>query len=340
MRIANKIGFVFAAVLLGLLPACAPRVIDHEQVSKNEKIVIRFSHVVGEDTPKGQAARMFAKLMKERTNGKVEVQVFSNSSLYKDSEETDALQQNRIQIIAPATPKLSSLVPELAAFDLPYLYSDLDRYHQVLDGPVGQQIAASLYQQNMVELAYWDGGMKQFTNSVRPIRTPEDLAGMTMRIMPSAVLDQQFKLLQVTPVEINFNDLYSALTKKQVDGQENSISNIYSKRFFQVQKYLTLSDHGLLGYVVVMNRDFWNSLDPETRRTISLVMQEVTDWERQQAVQFEQNNLKAMSNCQCIEIDRLSQAEKDRWKEFYQPLYQTMEQKLGTHFFRQLNPQP
>lgn len=335
MRIKTlPLGFLLTVALLAA--ACAPKAVDHEQIGENDKIIIRFSHVVGEDTPKGQAARLFAKLMKERTNGKVEVQVFSNGSLYKDSEELEALQQGRIQVIAPTLSKLTHIVPELGAFDLPYLYSDLEGYHRVFDGTVGERIAKSLEKNNMIVLGFWDNGFKQFTNNVRPIRMPRDLAGTTMRIMPSAVLNDQFTLLQVHPVEINFNDVYSALEKGTIDGEENTISNIYTKRFYRVQKYMTLSDHGYLGYLVVIDKKFWNRLSPGLQRTIAQTMGEVTSWERTQAGKIEQAQLREIYNCNCIRIDTLSDAEKANWKRFYQPLYQEMEQKLGQEFFREL----
>ncbi len=332
--------FLTCLLFLGLFAACAPTAVDHEQVSESDKIVIRFSHVVGEDTPKGQAARLFAKLMKERTNGKVEVQVFSNGSLYKDSEELNALAEGHVQMIAPALSKLSNLVPELGAFDLPYLYSDLDGYHRVFDGQIGQAIARKLEKHNMLLLAAWDSGFKQFTNNLRPIREPQDMAGLTMRIMPSAVLGQQFNLLQVRPIEMNFNDVYLALEQGKIQGQENTISNIYSKRFYKVQNYMTLSDHGYLGYLVVIDRTFWNRLPAGVQSVILETMREVTNWERTQAVKLEQAKLQEIYNCRCIQIERLTETQKAKWKQFYQPLYADMQQRLGQDFFRELNLTP
>ncbi|MFC4769300.1 DctP family TRAP transporter solute-binding subunit [Effusibacillus consociatus] len=332
----KKIIALLLLLVTALVPACAPKAIDYEQVSPNDKIVIRFSHVVGEDTPKGQAARLFAKLMKERTNGKVEVQVFSNGSLYKDSEEMDALSEGHVQMIAPALSKLSSLVPELGVFDLPYLYPNLDGYHKVFDGNVGKVMSNSLAKQNMVSLGFWDSGFKQFTSNVRPIQNPLDLAGTTIRIMPSAVLDDQFNLMQVKPVEMNFNDVYLALAQGRIHGQENTVSNIYTKRFYKVQKYMTISDHGYLGYIVIIDKRFWNQLPANFQKIMIETMNEVTEWERNQAVKIEQDKLNAIYNCSCIEIERLSVQEKAKWKQFYQPLYQKMEQRLGRAFFEEL----
>lgn len=334
--------FLFLALpALLLVPSCSPQAshpvpIDHEQVSDHEKIVIRFSHVVGEDTPKGQAARLFAKLMKERTNGKVEVQVFSNSSLYTDSEELNALSEGHVQIIAPALSKLTHMVPGLGAFDLPFLFSSLEGYHQVFAGPIGKDISESLEEKGMVVLGFWDSGFKQFTNNVRPVLRPLDLAGTTIRIMPSAVLDQQFHLMQVNPVQMNFDDVYRALEQGWIQGQENTISNIYSKRYHTVQKYMTISDHGYLGYVVVINKEFLHQLPEDVQDVIHKTMEEVSQWERKQAVKLEQEKLNEIYNCRCIEIERLTEQDKAMWKEFYKPLYHKMEQQLGRSFFLEL----
>lgn len=322
-----------------LLAACSPAAIDNEQVSEKDKIVIRFSHVVGEDTPKGQAVRMFAKLMKERTNGKVEVQVFSNSSLYKDSEELDALHQGRVQMIAPALSKLSNVVPELGIFDLPYLYPDLEGYHKVFDGKIGSVLSDSVAKHNMVPLGYWDSGLKQFTTNLRPIHKPADLAGSSMRIMPSTILDQQFNLLQVKAVQTDFNDVYTALEQGRIQGQENTISNIYSKKFYQVQRYMTLSDHGYLGYLVLIDQKFWNRLPADIRTTMRDTMDEVTRWQRQQSIKIEQDKLKEIEKCNCIQISKLSAADKAEWRKYFQPLYSDMEKRLGSDLFRELQLQ-
>lgn len=327
---------IICLLLLILLPSCASMAKDEEQVSDKEKTVIRFSHVVGEDTPKGQAARLFAKLIKERSNGKVEIQVFSNGSLFKDSEELTALSKGYVQMIAPAFSKMNGTIPELGVFDLPYLFSDIYGYHHVFDGKIGKIIAQKLDEKNMVLLGIWDSGLKQFTNNLHPIRLPQDMSGLTMRIMPSSVLDEQFKMLGVHPVEMNFNDVYLSLEQGRIQGQENTLSNIYTKRFYRVQKYLTLSNHGYLGYLVVMEKTFWNKLTPDIQKVILDTMKEVTTWERQQSIKIDQDKLKEISSCNCIQIDRLSESEIATWKEFYQPLYQNMEHRLSDEFLNEL----
>ena len=303
-----------------LLAACGRKAIDYEQVSESEKLILRFSHVVGEDTPKGQAARRFAALMKERTNGRVEVQVFANGSLYSDYEELKALQEGYIQMIAPSLSKLSGIVPEVEAFDLPYLYLTLEDYHRALDGEAGRRLMGMIEARGLVPLAFWDNAFKQFTSSNRPIREPSDMQGMRVRIMPSAVLNKQFVMMGAEPLEMSFNDVYLALEKGQLDAQENTISNIYTKRFYRVQQHMTLSDHGYLGYLVLMNQSFWERLPAEIRRTLVETIREVTIWQRKLAARLNEEQLAQITSCQCIAINRLSPEEKQRWQQFFAPL--------------------
>ncbi|MFV9511462.1 DctP family TRAP transporter solute-binding subunit [Tepidibacillus sp. LV47] len=312
-----------------LTVGCQKYAKDYEQFSQNEKIIIRFSHVVGEDTPKGQAARKFAQLMKERSKGKVEVQVFANGSLYRDGEEWEALQRNDVQIIAPAMSKLIQKIPELQVFDLPFYYENLEQIHQLADGKVGKMVFESAKKNKVLPLAIWDNGFKQFTNRDHSLHTPKDFANLKFRIMPSPILEDQFSLLDAKAEARNFNDVYQALKNKEVDGQENTISNIYTKRFFDVQDYLILSNHGYLGYLVMMNKDFYNTLSPEIQKMIQTTMNEVTIWERKKAQEIEQNQLKQIRECQCIKIENLTREEKDEFKKLYQPLYQKVKRDLG-----------
>jgi tripartite ATP-independent transporter DctP family solute receptor len=319
-----------------LLIGCTPKAIDYDQVSEEEKLVIRFSHVVGEDTPKGQAARLFSKLIDEKTNGKVEVQVFSNGSLYKDAEELVALREGYIHMIAPSLSKLTPIVPELGVFDLPYLYTSIEEYHHAFDGPSGKFINKKFEVNGLKPLGFWDNGFKQFTHNIHPIHMPTDLSGTKIRIMPSSVLDQQYALLKAKPIEMPFHDVFSALEDKKVDGQENTISNIYTKKFHQVQKFMTISNHGYLGYVVLMDHSFWNTLSPTLQNIIVETMQEVTEWERQNALQINSEQYTRIQQCECIKISELENTEIEEWKSFFQPLYQKVSKVLDEDFTKSL----
>ena len=327
---------LFTILILIILVGCQSYAKDYEQIDQNEKIIIRFSHVVGEDTPKGQAARYFASLMKEKTKGKIEVQVFANGSLYRDGEEWDALQNGDIQMIAPAMAKLTDRIPELKIFDLPFFFDNIDQIHDLADGTVGTLIYQSAKKQNMIPLSIWDNGFKQFTNRDFPLRKATDFKDLTFRIMPSSVLDNQFAFLGASAEAINFNDVYQSLEKKQIDGQENTISNIYTKKFYKVQNYLTLSNHGYLGYLVVMNKEFWDQLTPELQKIIEETIAEVTVWQREKSKELETYQLNLIKACDCIQIDTLEQKEIERFKEIYSSIYKNLELELNPTFISEV----
>jgi len=310
---------------------------DYEQFSSEEKMVIRFSHVVGEDTPKGLAARKFAQLVKEKSNGRIEVQVFANGSLYRDGEEWDALQQGDIQMIAPATAKMTSKIPELQIFDLPFFFSNMDQIHHLTDGEIGKSIFQAAKKYHVEPLAIWDNGFKQLTNRYYSLHTPKDFEGLTFRIMPSPILAEQFTMLGAKAEAKNFNDVYHALVNREIDGQENTISNIYTKKFHEAQNYLILSNHGYLGYLVMMNQDFWNKLSPEYQEIITEAMAEVTEWQRVVAEDLQEQQLTLIERCDCIKIEPLTEEEWKRFHRFYQPLHKKLEQRLGTSFIDEIH---
>jgi len=316
-------------IFVGFTVGCQKYAKDYEQFTQDEKIIIRFSHVVGEDTPKGQAARKFAELMKEQSHGKVEVQVFSNGSLYRDGEELEALKKNEVQMIAPSMSKLIPEIPELQVFDLPFYYSSLDQIHQLADGEVGKIVFQSAKEKKFVPLAIWDNGFKQFTSRDHSLHRAKDFTGSKFRIMPSPILEEQFSKIGAIAEIKNFNDVYQALKNKEVDGQENTISNIYTKRFFDVQDYLVLSNHGYLGYLVLMNDEFYQGLSPEIQSMIQEAMKKVTLWEREKSVEIESKQLDLIKDCECIQVESLTEEERDSFKRIYQPIYQKVRGNLG-----------
>ncbi|HPZ42386.1 MAG TPA: TRAP transporter substrate-binding protein [Bacillota bacterium] len=324
-------------ILLIIFAGCSKRVEDSEQVSPEEKIVIKFSHVVAENTPKGLAAQRFAALVKERTNGKVEVQVFPNSTLYKDGEEIQALQSGAVQMIAPTTSKLSGLFPQWQIFDLPYAFPDEDTVHRAMDGYIGTQLYQGLSLQKMKALAFWDNGFKQMTNSQRPLIHPSDFQGLTFRVMiNSNVLKRQFEKLNAQPVEVSFDDLYRALESGEVDGGENTMSNICSKNLYKVQPYLTISNHGYMGYVVITNSDFWSSLPEDIRSLLEETLLEVTHWEREQASLMNQRDLEHIISSGYVQVHYQSEAEKKEWEQALKPLYDEFKYVIGEDLLRSI----
>lgn len=327
---------VFMTVLLTFLIAgCEQRFTDNEQIRPEEKIVIRFSHVVPQNTPKGLAAKRFARLVNERTGGKVEVQVFPNSTLYKDGEEFEALLSNNVQLIAPVTSKLGKMFPRWQLFDLPYAFKTREEVYRVVEGDVWRKLCEDLERKNIKALAFWDNGFKQLTNNERELIYPEDCRGLSFRVMiNSQVLEDQFRTLGAVPVPMPFSEVYRGLEKDYVDGQENTISNIYAKKFYRVQPYLTVSNHGYMGYVVLTNSQFWDSLSPNIRKVLENTMAEVTAWERQKAAELNMRNFEQLIAQKDIKIHVQTAREKKEWIEKLRPIYSKYERVIGTDLMR------
>ncbi len=309
---------------------------DYEQLSADERIVIRFSHVVGEDTPKGMAARKFAELVKERSNGYIEVQVFSNGTLYKDGEEMNALSHGDIQMIAPAISKLTELVPQISVLDLPYAFYTLDEVHEFIQSDAGKKLTDKLNQHNLKVVGLWDSGFKQISNSVRPIEHYDDLRGLRMRIMPSDILARQYMTVNAETKRIEFNTVFNQLQKRSVDGQENTLTNITSKNLFSLQDYLTISNHGYLGYFLLFNLDFWNSLSEDVQQLLIDTLADVQEWEWELTEQLNKEKLQDIENCQCIQIHYLSDEEQKEWEEKFKPVYDYYIDHYGDEFIKAL----
>ena len=294
---------------------------DDDQEGLNEQIVIRFSHVVAENTPKGLAAQQFAEIMNEKSAGRVRVEVFPNGALFSDSEEFTALLSNDIQMIAPSFSKMTDIAPEWELFDLPFLFDHLKDVEEAFTGNIGQQLLAMLDDRGVKGLSLWSNGFKQMTSYQKPLVEPNDFANQRFRIMPSRIIDKQFTLLNANPVIIPFNDVYYSLETFEVDGQENTISNIYSRRWYELQRYMTISNHGFLGYTVVMNEDFWNGLPDDIQTQLNEAMAETTKWILQEAEQMNNKMLIEIERDSEMEIYYLTNEEKEVWKEKLQPVY-------------------
>lgn len=270
-----------------------------------EPIIIKFSHVVAADTPKGKAAEYFQKLAADYTQGKVKVEVYPNSQLYKDKEEMEALQLGAVQMLAPSLAKFGPLgVREFEVFDLPYLFDNYDDLHKVTDGPIGKDLLKKLEPKGILGLAFWDNGFKQMSAN-KPLRKPEDFKGLKMRIQSSKILDQQMRALGANPQVMAFSEVYQALQTGVVDGTENPISNFFTQKMHEVQKFLTLTNHGYLGYAVIVNKKFWEELPPDLRRALEKAMAEATNFANDIAKKENDNALeqvKASGKTQLIEL--------------------------------------
>jgi C4-dicarboxylate-binding protein DctP len=292
-------------------------------------IVIRFSHVVTPDTPKGKAAEQFKKLAEERTKGKVKVEIYPNSQLYKDKEELEMLQLGSVQMLAPSLAKFGPLGErEFEAFDLPYIFENYDELHKVTEGPIGAGLLKKLEPRGIVGLAYWDNGFKVMTAN-KPLRKPEDVKGLKLRIQSSKVLDAQMRALGGIPQVMAFSEVYQALQTGVVDGTENTDSNIYTQKMHEVQKYLSVTDHGYIGYVVVVNKKFWDGLPPDIRTTLEGAMKDATAYGNHIARQENDAALEAIRKSGKTQIITLTPQEKLAWKKVLIPVHAQMADKIG-----------
>jgi C4-dicarboxylate-binding protein DctP len=288
--------------------------------------VLKFSHVVSPNTPKGKAAEFFEKRLEELSKGKIDVQVYPNSQLYKDKQALKALRLNSIQMASPSFSKFTKLVPNLALFDLPFLFKDMSHVHRVQDGEVGKKLRDMVTKKGFVALAYWDNAFKQMSTSKnKALLMPNDAKGQKFRIMSSKVLEAQFKAVGANPQVMPFSEVYSALAQGVIDGQENTISNIYTKKFYEVQKHLTISNHGYLGYLVVMSKKFWNSLPKDLQKAVTQAMKEATKQERILAAglnksQFEKIKEYAKKTGK-LQIHYLTKQQRKAWEDAEKKIY-------------------
>lgn len=294
-----------------------------------EPIVIKFSHVVAADTPKGKAAEHFAKVAAEKTNGKVKVEVYPNSTLYKDKEEVEALQLGSVQMLAPSLAKFAPLgVKEFEVFDLPYIFDDYDQLHAVTQGPVGKSLLDKLGDKGILGLAYWDNGFKVMSAN-KPLREVKDFRGQKMRIQSSKVLEAQMKALGASPQVMAFSEVYQALQTGVVDGTENPPSNLYTQKMYEVQKYVTHSNHGYLGYAVIVNKPFWEGLPADIRKSLEEAMAESTQFANDIAKQENDDSLAKVKASGKSEIIELTPEQKLAWKKKLVQVHKQMEDRIG-----------
>lgn len=290
--------------------------------SAQAPIVLKFSHVVAPDTPKGKGAEKFKELGEKYTSGKVKIEVYHNSSLYKDKEELEALQLGAVQMLAPSNSKFGPIgVKEFEVFDLPFILPDKKAVRRVTDGKLGKRLLTLLEPKGMVGLAYWDNGFKMMSAN-KPLREPEDFKGLKFRIQSSKVLELQMRALGALPQILAFSEVYQALQTGVVDGQENTPSNMYTQKMHEVQKYTTTSQHGYIGYVVVVNKPFWDGLPADVRTQLEKAMAEATQYSNEISEKENADALEEMKKSGKTEFITLTDAQKGNWKKALQPVYE------------------
>ncbi|MCF7983984.1 MAG: TRAP transporter substrate-binding protein [Thiohalocapsa sp.] len=293
-----------------------------------DRVVIKFSHVVAENTPKGQMANKFKELVAEKTGGSVVVEVYPNSQLFGDDKVLEAMLLGDVQIAAPALSKFSRYTDVLALYDLPFLFKDLDAVDRFQQSEQGQMMLDAISKKGLIGLGYLHNGMKQLSSS-KPLRVPDDASGLKFRIMSSEVLEAQFKAVDAAPLKKPFSEVFTLLQTKAIDGQENTWSNIYSKKFFEVQPYITESNHGLLDYMVVTSKEFWGGLPDEQRAQVKEAMDEALAFGNQVARDKAVEDKQLIAESGRTEIIELTDEERTLWVEAMKPVWKQFEKEIG-----------
>jgi len=296
-------------------------------------VVIKFAHVVADNTPKGQGALLFKKLAEERLPGKVRVEVYPNSSLFGDGKEMEALLLGDVQMLAPSLAKFEQYAKPLQIFDLPFLFDDMAAVDRFQAGPAGRKLLTSMEDKGITGLAYWHNGLKVMSAN-KPLREPRDARGLKFRVQASAVLEEQFKAVRANPRKMSFAEVYQGLQTGVVNGTENTWSNYESQKVNEVQKYMTESDHGLIDYMVITNTRFWNGLPADIRTQLQAILDEVTVSVNQHAEKLNQDAKKAIAASGTSEIIELTPQQRADWREAMQPVWRKFEGDIGADLIK------
>ena len=291
-------------------------------------IVIKFSHVVAENTPKGLAANKFRDLVKEKMGDKVVVEVYPSSQLFGDDKVLEAMLLGDVQMAAPALSKFSRYTKQLQIFDLPFLFKDMEAVDRFQQGEDGQKLLNSLNKKGLVGLGYIHNGLKQLSSS-KAMRVPADASGLKFRIMASDVLAAQFTAMKSVPLKKPFSEVFILLQTRAIDGQENTWSNIFSQKYYEVQPYITESNHGLLDYMVVTSAEFWNGLPEDIRAQLKQLMDEAIAYGNKAANDKDIEDKQKIIDSKRTEIITLTPEERAQWVEVMKPVWKQFEEEIG-----------
>jgi C4-dicarboxylate-binding protein DctP len=294
-------------------------------------IVIKFSHVVAENTPKGKMANKFKDLVAERMGDKVVVEVYPNSQLFNDNKVLSAMLLGDVQLAAPALSKFQKYTDVLALYDLPFLFPDMETVEEFQQGPYGQKMLSSMESKGFMGLGYLHNGLKQLSAN-EPLRTPDDASGKKFRIMTSDVLAAQFEAVDAVPLKKPFSEVFTLLQTNAIDGQENTWSNIYSKKFFEVQRYITESNHGLLDYMVVTSSEFWNGLPDDIRAEVKAALDEAIAYGNQVSAQKAMEDRQKIMDSGRSEVIQLTPEQRAQWVKAMKPVWDQFKDKIGPEY--------
>ena len=320
---------IIKTVELGIAMMLTLLALNTPALAVEKQIVIKFSHVAAMDTPKSKSIEHFKQLVESKTAGKVRVDVYPNSTLYKDKEELEALQMGAVQMLAPTLSKFGPLgIREFEVFDLPFLFDDRAALRRVVEGPIGQRLFDILETKGIRGLAYWDNGFKMMSAN-RPIRVPTDMRGLKVRIQGSKVIDEQMRTLGANPQVMSFSEMTQALQSGVVDGAENPPLNFYSQKVYEVQKHLAVTEHGYLGFAVIVNKRFWDGLPPEIRSVLEAALVEATRMNNTLTERESTEAMQAIAKTGKTAIYKPTSQELAQWRQALLPVHKKMEDRIG-----------
>lgn len=314
--------------MLGVILTAAILLAGCGESADEGPILIKFPHVTAPATPKGQAADRFKQLVDERLAGRVTVEVYPSGQLMSDDDSIDALAFGEVQMIAVSLSKLDRLTNRFAVFDLPFLFPDLATVERFQASPEGSVLLSAMEDKGLLGLAYWHNGMKQFGGPVA-MRTPADANGLKFRIMESDVLEAQVLQIGGNPQKMALGEVYQALQTGAVDAQENTWSNLYSSKFYEVQDYLTETNHGYIGYLVTVNPSFWNGLPDDIRTELEAIVGEVAEWGNAISEQINLDGKARIVESNSSEIISLTADELAGWQDAMRPVWDQFEESIG-----------
>ncbi|MBE8183101.1 MAG: TRAP transporter substrate-binding protein [Candidatus Portiera sp.] len=297
------------------------------------ELVIKFSHVTNTDRhPKGIAATLFAERVNKEMNGKACMEVYPNSVLYNDDKVLEAMLNGDVHFAAPSLSKFEKFTKKFRIFDLPFLFKDVAAVDAFQASKNGQRLKNSMKRRGLLGLTFWHNGMKQMSAN-RPLISPKDAAGLKFRVQASDVLVAQFEALKASPQKMAFSEVYGALQTGVVDGQENTWSNIYGRKFFEVQKGVTETNHGILDYLVVTSNKWWKSLDKDIAAQLSQILTEVTELRNSEATKINQENRQRIIKAGG-KINTLSASQRQEWVTAMKPVWKKFEKDIGAQLLR------
>jgi C4-dicarboxylate-binding protein DctP len=293
------------------------------------EIVIKFSHVTNTNKhPKGIAASLLEKRVNEEMDGKACMQVFPNSTLYDDNKVLEALLNGDVQMAAPSLSKFEKITKKYRIFDLPFLFEDIDAVDRFQNSASGEKLKNAMKRRGLKGLAFWHNGMKQMSAS-KPLLVPEDAGGLKFRVQASDVLVAQFEQLGANPQKMSFKEVYGGLQTKVIDGQENTWSNIYGKKFFEVQDGITETNHGILDYLVVTSNSFWDELPDDVRSQLAMILREVTETRNAESAKVNQSNKQNIIEAGGV-VRSLTAEQRQAWVSALKPVWKKFEKDIGS----------